>query len=213
MVKRESRKKQITVKRQEQIIKAALTVFSQKGYAAATIPEIARLAGVAAGTIYIYYASKRELFVSVIKSMVITVPLLGLLENMQKADFATALKDVLKDRLNLAEGDRIARISTLMSDIQRDPELKALLADRLLRPIMDMMEGYYRAGIDEGRLRPYDPEVIVRAIGGMIIGTVMLKSLEGERGPLSQLPRDKTSEDMVELVLHGLLADGAGDKK
>ena len=60
MPDRETRKKQILAKRQEQILKAAMEVFSRKGYAAATIPEIARLAGIAAGTIYLYYPSKRD---------------------------------------------------------------------------------------------------------------------------------------------------------
>ncbi len=45
MPDRESRKKQITAKRCRQILDAALDVFAQKGYTAATIPEIAKLAG------------------------------------------------------------------------------------------------------------------------------------------------------------------------
>jgi len=209
MADRESRKRQITEKRQEQILRAAATVFSEKGYAAATVPEIARLAGVAAGTIYLYYSSKRELFVSVIKGLIITVPLLRLVDEMQKTDFAAGFKGILENRLGLAEGDMMAQISSLMSEIQRDPELKTLLADRLFRPVLDMMEGFYRKGMAEGRLRRYDPAVVVRAIGGMIIGAIILKSVEGEAGPLSKLPRGRVSEDVVRLVLHGLLADEA----
>jgi AcrR family transcriptional regulator len=41
-------KKEITAQRQEQILKAAMNVFGRKGYAGATVPEIAREAGVAA---------------------------------------------------------------------------------------------------------------------------------------------------------------------
>jgi AcrR family transcriptional regulator len=206
VTKREIRKKQITEKRQEQILKAAMTVFSQKGYAAATIPEIAGLAGVAAGTIYLYYPSKRELFVSVITKTIITVPLLNLLGQIQKADFPTVFKRIIQNRLSFAEGDKMVQISSLMSEIQRDPELRGLFVSKMFRPIMDMMEGFYRMGMVEGQLNQYEPKVVVRAIGGMIIGLLILKSVEGEEGPLSQLSRDEVSDDVVRLVLYGLMA-------
>ena len=59
----------ITARRQEQILAAALEIFSQKGYTAATIPEIARKAGLAAGTIYLYFPNKRDLFIKVIEEL------------------------------------------------------------------------------------------------------------------------------------------------
>ena len=43
---------------------AAITVFSEKGFHRATIKEIARVAGIADGTIYTYFASKKELGVA-----------------------------------------------------------------------------------------------------------------------------------------------------
>ena len=213
MVKREIRKKQITQKRQEQILSAALTVFSQKGYTAATIPEIARSAGVATGTIYLYYPSKRELFVSVIMNSIITVPLLNLLKKIQTADFAMVFKLIIQNRLNLTEDDKIMQVTSLMSEIQRDQELRTLFVSKLFRPIMDMMEKYYKAGIEEGELNQYEPAVLVRAIGGMIIGLIMLKTAEGEAGPLSKLPKDQISEEIVSFVLNGLLADKAKSKR
>jgi AcrR family transcriptional regulator len=213
MVKREIRKKQITERRQEQILKAALTVFTQKGYAAATMPEIARSAGVATGTIYLYYPSKRELFVSVITNSIITVPLLNLLKKIQTADFAMVFKLIIQNRLNLTEDDKIVQISTLMSEIQRDGELRTLFVNKLFRPIMDMMEKYYSAGMEEGELNQYEPSILVRAIGGMIIGILMMKTMEGKAGPLSQLPQEKVSGEIVRFILNGLMADTTRNKR
>jgi len=213
MVKREIRKKQITERRQEQILKAALTVFTQKGYAAATMPEIARSAGVATGTIYLYYPSKRELFVSVITNSIITVPLLNLLKKIQTADFAMVFKLIIQNRLNLTEDDKIVQIFTLMSEIQRDGELRTLFVNKLFRPIMDMMEKYYSAGMEEGELNQYEPSILVRAIGGMIIGILMMKTMEGKAGPLSQLPQEKVSEEIVRFILNGLMADTTRNKR
>nr|MBC8450793.1 TetR/AcrR family transcriptional regulator [bacterium] len=47
------------------IINAAARLFGEKGYHRTTTSEIADAAGVAAGTIYIYFASKEMLIVAV----------------------------------------------------------------------------------------------------------------------------------------------------
>ena len=51
-----------TERRLETIVGAAVTVFSRTGYAAAQVADIARVAGVSVGTVYLYAASKEALF-------------------------------------------------------------------------------------------------------------------------------------------------------
>ena len=52
--------------RRTQILDAAITVFSEKGFHRATIKEIARVAGIADGTIYTYFASKDDVLLAVL---------------------------------------------------------------------------------------------------------------------------------------------------
>ena len=47
---------------QKRIVDAALCVFAKKGYAAATIGEIAKVAGISTGNVYRYYENKEALF-------------------------------------------------------------------------------------------------------------------------------------------------------
>src|SRR5512141_961309 len=47
----------------ERILEAAVKVFARKGYTAATVAEVAREAGVADGTIYLYFKSKDDILV------------------------------------------------------------------------------------------------------------------------------------------------------
>ncbi|MGH8905176.1 MAG: TetR family transcriptional regulator [Egibacteraceae bacterium] len=51
----------------EALLKAALPVFGQRGYAAATLDEIARCAGVTRGALYHHFAGKPELFLLVLE--------------------------------------------------------------------------------------------------------------------------------------------------
>ena len=55
------------VKRQA-ILDAALEVFSEKGYAATRLDDVAARAGIAKGTIYLYVSSKQELFEELVRS-------------------------------------------------------------------------------------------------------------------------------------------------
>src|SRR5687768_10053474 len=59
--------------RRTQILDAAATVFASHGFHGATIKQIARAAGIADGTIYIYFPSKDAL-------------LLGLLDRLNESD-------------------------------------------------------------------------------------------------------------------------------
>ena len=212
MADKETRKAKLTARRQEQILKAAMEVFSRKGFAAATIPEIARLAGVAAGTIYIYYPNKRELFVAVIKNFVITTPFLKLVDKIPKGKSDDIIKKIIQDRLHLIETGPISRMPSLMGEVQRDPELKAIWTEQFLQPFLKRFEGIYRFMMITGKIRQVEPAIITRIVGGLIVGFLMLKIMEGESSPLKNIPEEKVAEEIVNFIFYGLLND-AGEKK
>jgi AcrR family transcriptional regulator len=206
MADRKTRKKGT---RQGQILKAALEVFSRKGYAAATIPEIARAAGVATGTIYIYYPSKRELFVAVINNFIITTPLLNLIDKIPKdKDIDATFKQIMYNRFDLIDSEPMSRIPSLMGEVQRDPELKALWNEKFLQPFLARMEKFYRLMMVSGKVRQMEPAVITRAVGGLIMGFLILKIMEGEASPINRLPREKVAEELMNFVFYGLTSEG-----
>lgn len=57
-----TRKDVLTEFRTAEILQAAHHVFAERGFEHATIAEIARVAGVAKGTVYLYYRSKHEVY-------------------------------------------------------------------------------------------------------------------------------------------------------
>lgn len=57
-------------KRKKEIALATLEIFAEKGFEAASMSQIAKLAGVGKGTIYEYFESKEELIMSAIKAWV-----------------------------------------------------------------------------------------------------------------------------------------------
>lgn len=203
MPDRESRKAQITAKRRKQILDAALEVFAQKGYAAATIPEISKLAGLALGTIYLYYHSKRELFLAVIESMLV-IPLLEVFENESGGNFKKTLNKALTERLAFLQNALLTRLLFLMGDILRDSELRDILKEKLILPFLSRMEEFYQIRIDKGEFRSMQPAITVRIVGAMMLGLNLLKSLEGECSPLLRLPTNQVINEITDFVMFGL---------
>jgi AcrR family transcriptional regulator len=212
MAGKDTRKKETPEKRREQILKAALDVFIENGYDAATMPEIAKAAGVAAGTIYLYFPSKRELFVAVIKDFVITPPLLNLIDGIPKGNVEDIFRSVLKDRFDLMKNPAFARMPLLISEVQRDPELKELWLKEFLRPFLARVQMGCMMMKAGNIIRDLQPEVAVRVIGGTILGFLLLRVIEGETSPLNNLDEAKIANDIATIILHGLLKTPEGAK-
>ena len=111
--------------RREAILTAALEEFSERGFEAARLDDVAKRAGVAKGTIYLYFRDKESLFQELIRSTL--TPLVGTIEALGKVDipvamlaerivhlfvheiFATRRKDVV--RLMISEGRRFPKLA------------------------------------------------------------------------------------------------------
>src|SRR5688500_7164354 len=70
--------------RRAAILAAALEEFTARGYEGARLDDVAKRAGIAKGTIYLYFADKEALFQELVRSMV--HPVLGMLEKMRGLD-------------------------------------------------------------------------------------------------------------------------------
>jgi AcrR family transcriptional regulator len=111
--------------RREAILAAALEEFSASGFAATRLDDVARRAGVAKGTIYLYFRDKESLFQELVRAML--GPIAGTIASAQVADvpasviaesiadifvreiFGTRRKDVI--RLIITEGARFPKLA------------------------------------------------------------------------------------------------------
>jgi AcrR family transcriptional regulator len=210
MADRATRKKQITERRQAQILQAAGEIFTQKGYAAATVPEIARLAGLASGTVYLYFPSKRDLFIATIQQLM-TLPLAHIIDHEAGGNMSQILNGVIANRLELLQRDSFPSFISMMGEIQRDEELKAIFVRKTIKPFLTYMEGMYQERITSSEFRKMEPEVIVRLIGGIFIGLGILRILEGDSSPVNHMPKEKLASEIRDFILFGI--SGGNEKK
>src|SRR5262245_26581373 len=83
--------------RREHILQAALEEFSAHGFEAARLDDMARRAGVAKGTIYLYFRDKEELFQELVRSHI--SPVVGALERV--SHFEAPLRAVVEQLAEL----------------------------------------------------------------------------------------------------------------
>lgn len=63
-----TRKSKISEWRHQEVLDAARIVFARSGYANANVEDIAKEAGIAKGTIYLYFKSKEEIFAAILEN-------------------------------------------------------------------------------------------------------------------------------------------------
>ena len=117
-------RKQRSAARREAILAAALDEFAARGFEAARLDDVAKRAGVAKGTIYLYFRDKQSLFQELVRAML--TPLVGTIEALSAADVPTSvLADTIVDLFvrEVYETRRKDVIRLMISEGPRFPEL------------------------------------------------------------------------------------------
>ncbi len=154
--------------KRESILKAAEKVFAEKGFHMARIADIAKLAGVAEGTIYIYFDSKEDLILSIFKER-ITKWIQELKKRLEKCSTA---KEKLAELIRLH-----------FQSLEEDPHFAQLLQIELracsafmrggsapeLKAYLKVMEEVIEEGKAKGEFRKdVNSRIAARALLGMM---------------------------------------------
>jgi len=130
--------------KQKLIIKAAIELFSKQGYAATSTREIAQKAGVAEGSIFKLFPTKKDIILWITKQIIKTAlfPLIssGIHELMEKQfnsreDFLAAF---LENRLELIQ-EGVPLFKILIQEIPFQPEIRAMLLEQFKKMPIDMI--------------------------------------------------------------------------
>ena len=195
--------------RPHEILEAAFLEFSRNGYAMTTLDQIAERAGVTKGTIYVYFESKEQLFISMVrelmKATLDTVQDMferhdGSTADLLRAQFSFIYQHVVEDKR------RREVVRMLIAEASRFPALADRYHQEIHRPCVDLLTRAIRRGIDRGEIRPSAvtdcPLVIIAPIALVDLWMMMFD----DRHPLDMKSYFNAH---LELVLNGLLAKPA----
>ena len=139
--------------RREAILTAALEEFSSRGFAATRLDDVAKRAGVAKGTIYLYFEDKESLFQELIRTML--TPLVGTIEAMGKIDMpmrelAGQIADVFVREVYMTRRKDVIRL--MISEGPRFPKLAEFYYREVLSRVISVMRALLRRAAERGEV-------------------------------------------------------------
>jgi AcrR family transcriptional regulator len=154
---RSAARKERNAVRREAILAAALDEFASRGFEAARLDDVAKRAGVAKGTIYLYFRDKESLFQELIRAML--TPLVGTIEALGAADVpAGVLAEQIVELFvrEVYETRRKDVIRLMISEGRRFPKL----AEFYYREVLSRIIGAMRAILRRAAARGEVPEAL-----------------------------------------------------
>jgi AcrR family transcriptional regulator len=181
-----TRKEVLTEFRTTEILQAAHHVFAEKGFEQATIADIAAAAGVAKGTVYLYYRSKPEVYWAALKH-----DLVGLRDELRKQIEAAESVDakvraVIGTKLRYFESHRdFFRIyfSELGRSLTRHTQFQRQIEELFLEEVQSL-EQVLQQGVRRRAIRRLRPEAMAFAVLDLTRGVIAQRLRGWSRAPL-----------------------------
>ena len=186
------------------VLKAALTVFSNKGYAASTLDDIAKAAKVTRGAIYWHFKSKADLYNTLTRELSARGADLVQQAVAEGGTLLEILRRIFVRQCTLIEEDREARavMELALSKMGSDPELQAGRKKQLEAgsALIEGIAGAMQQGIAQGVLRSdLDPADMARAFIAFENGAIQLWLTSPKSFSLKQ-----SAESFAEILISGL---------
>ena len=193
-------RKKTAKNRRQDILEASLKLFSEKGYNGSTTAEIARSAGVAEGTIFRHFPTKKDLLIAVLEPRVLE----GLiqLDKEHSEDTPTEFfRCFLRNRLELMKENE-ALIRLMFAEAQYHIEVREALFKGILGQGISIIRPWFEKGVDGGDFRDLPFLPTMRSFMGMI----MFYGLFGHvlQGLSPEQTIEEAADNILDLFLHGI---------
>ncbi len=197
--------------RPAEIIAAALESFTERGFAATRLDDIAARAGVTRGTLYLYFPSKEELFKAVIRQHI--VPVIergeGMMEAGAAANVPTAelLSQLILSFPALVLSSSVSAIPKLIiSEAGNFPDLARFYLDEVIARGRRLIAAILARGVARGEFRAIDDDAFFSIMGPMLVMALWKHSLG--RYDKGGFDPQRLCRAHVELLLNGLQKPG-----
>jgi AcrR family transcriptional regulator len=192
--------------KQRKILVAAIESFSEKGYASTSTSEIAKKAGVAEGTIFRHYKTKKDLLMAIVVPIMAKVVGPYIINDFDKVlnqqydrveDFLRATidnrRDVLKKLLPV--------VKIMFQEIPFHPELREqfidLVAKNLFGRVSNIIEGYQQ----KGQITEMPPISVARLVITSVMGYLFSRYILFPDAPWDD---EMETERTIQFIMHGL---------
>lgn len=191
----------------EAILDAAIKIFAEKSYNGTTTSEIAKEAGVAEGTIFRYFRTKKDIlvkgvidkFTKFVGEQLISKQLTEILDENTDKNENEILKILISNRVELflKYKDIIKIVAT---ESLYNPEVAMSIRNNILPNAKSIIRKFILMYIDKGVFRQVDLDAAEVSIVGMLISYILQNYFLSDDTNYSD---DKINQ-LIDIVLNGL---------
>lgn len=190
--------------RPDEILDAALALFSEQGFEATPVDDIARRAGISKAGLYLYFDSKEALLRALVEREI--APFARSVRRLAEDgadDPETTLGGIIAAMTGLLANPRFfAAPRIVLSVAARFPEIGAYYREHVVEEAMGALQALIAAGVKKGVFRKVDPRAAARAVTGPMLLEAMWTHILG--GATAAAAPDKRARAHFDLVLRGI---------
>ena len=186
--------------KRDEILHAAVAEFAHRDFHEVLMDDVAARAGVGKGTLYRYFPTKEELFVSAVLRE-LSESHADLSAFAEDAPLETVLEQTVARMIGYFHGKE-ELLTLLQRHEHRLPESEAATMRQRRTEVLDAIAAALGRGVRAGRLRRVDTRLAAEILFGMVRTAVLYRRDHG--GGIEQ-----TSREIVSLFLEGVCARGA----
>lgn len=186
--------------KRERILRAAIDLFAASGYFNAKVSDIAKAAGVADGTIYLYFDGKEDLLITIFREHTRSY-----LQSLNR-DLSTIsrpderMRVAIRHHLETLGRDRALAIVSQV-ELRHSLKFMSLLSQQEVADYLNILRKIVEHGQNEGTFRRnLHPALVAKAVFGVLDEMVTSWMLSEKEYVLGE-----QASDVADLILNGLL--------
>lgn len=191
---------QRSIETRQNIITAALALFSKQGYDATAVAEICESAKVSKGAFYYHFPSKQAVFLALFQDWLSSLD--QQMDKLQQSDFTVPetlrFMTELIPQIIATAGDRFRIFLEFWNQASRDPAIWQITIEPYQR-YQVFFAKLIAHGIREGSVQDVDQQIVARIVVALALGLL----LQGMVEPAG-VDWEEVSQQGIDLLLDGI---------
>ncbi len=164
--------------RPAEILEAALDLFTERGFKATRLEDVASRAGLSKAAIYLYFKDKTSLLMALVQAMAgANISLAGGMIAQHQGPMAPLLRQLLGFMAGRIDQSRMPDLMKLViSESRAYPEIGRFYLDNVIGKGLPLFESVIERGVSTGEFRKVDPRLTVKCLVGPMVLAAIWKS-------------------------------------
>ena len=198
--------------RRLQILRVAVSLFSQRGFVGTTTKEIAQAARVSEAMVFRHFATKQELYTAILDHKACSGDAMNpeamVAEALQEKDDRAVFERLALGALEHHECDPEFQRLLLHAALEGH-ELAQMFFEKFVRRVYELLGKYVAERQRDGAMVAMDPAIVVRAFIGMVIHHSLNNNLWDPQRRLLKLSNQEAAKQFTDILLNGISSRAA----